>query len=74
MNIGFSEEDANTIHIYKGKGCSKCNNTGYKGRVGLFEVMPVTTAIRTLCSATQTTPNYEDSHRRRDDYPEAERS
>jgi type IV pilus assembly protein PilB len=48
MNIGFSEEDANTIHIYKGKGCNKCNNTGYKGRVGLFEVMPVTAAIRTL--------------------------
>jgi type IV pilus assembly protein PilB len=48
MNIGFSEEDAHSVHIYKGKGCSKCNNTGYKGRVGLFEVMPVTTAIRDL--------------------------
>ena len=48
MNIGFSEEDANTVHIHKGKGCSKCNNTGYKGRVALYEVMPVTAAIREL--------------------------
>jgi len=48
MNIGFSEEDANTVHIYKGKGCGKCNNTGYKGRVALFEVMPLTNPIREL--------------------------
>ena len=48
MNIGFSEEDANSIRIYKGKGCSKCNNTGYKGRVGLFEVMPVGMDMRDL--------------------------
>lgn len=48
MNIGFSEEDAHTVHIYKGLGCAKCNNTGYKGRVALYEVMPVTTAIRDL--------------------------
>ncbi|MBA4418105.1 MAG: type IV-A pilus assembly ATPase PilB [Syntrophus sp. (in: bacteria)] len=48
MNIGFSEEDANTVRIYKGNGCSRCNNTGYKGRIGLFEIMPVTPPIREL--------------------------
>ncbi len=51
MDIGFSEEDANSVRIYKGKGCTRCNNTGYKGRVGLFEVMPVTPAIRDLIFA-----------------------
>jgi type IV pilus assembly protein PilB len=32
----------------KGKGCEKCNNTGFKGRVGLYEVMEVTEEIREL--------------------------
>jgi type IV pilus assembly protein PilB len=32
----------------KGKGCEKCNNTGYKGRVGLYEVMEVTEDLREL--------------------------
>ena len=30
----------------KGAGCEKCNNTGYKGRVGLYEVMEVTDELR----------------------------
>jgi type IV pilus assembly protein PilB len=34
--------------IYRGRGCEKCFNTGYKGRIGLFEVMPVTKNIRAL--------------------------
>jgi type IV pilus assembly protein PilB len=48
MNMGFSEEDANTVRPCKGRGCARCNNTGYKGRVALFEVMPLTPAIRDL--------------------------
>jgi len=48
LNIGFSEEDAATVKIFKGKGCPKCNNTGYKGRVGLFEVMQVTPTVRDM--------------------------
>jgi type IV pilus assembly protein PilB len=46
--IGFSKEEAKTVKIYKGKGCSKCTNTGYKGRVGLYEVMEITDDIREL--------------------------
>ena len=34
--------------IQKGKGCEKCNNTGYKGRVGLYEVMEMTDSLREL--------------------------
>ncbi|HJR08581.1 MAG TPA: type IV-A pilus assembly ATPase PilB [Pyrinomonadaceae bacterium] len=48
VEIGFTKEEAHDLKIYKGKGCSKCNNTGYKGRVGLYEVMEITDDIREL--------------------------
>jgi len=34
--------------LYKGRGCPQCNNTGYKGRIGIYEVMPITDEIRDL--------------------------
>ncbi|MGA1796479.1 MAG: type IV-A pilus assembly ATPase PilB [bacterium] len=47
--LGFSDLDINNgIEIYKGKGCSKCGNTGYKGRLALYEVMKMTDPIREL--------------------------
>jgi type IV pilus assembly protein PilB len=48
VEIGFSPEEARQLKTYKGAGCPKCNNTGYKGRVGLYEVMEVTEDIREL--------------------------
>ena len=48
MNAGFNAEDAKTVVPNKGKGCEKCNNTGYKGRVGLYEVMEVAEELREL--------------------------
>jgi type IV pilus assembly protein PilB len=48
VDIGFSPEDVPNITIYKGKGCSTCNNTGYKGRIGLFEVLKVSDSIREM--------------------------
>jgi type IV pilus assembly protein PilB len=48
IEVGFSKEEAKTVKIYKGKGCAKCTNTGYKGRVGLYEVMEITDDIREL--------------------------
>src|SRR5688500_18182954 len=45
---GFNAEDGNTVVPQKGRGCDKCNNTGYKGRVGLYEVMDVTEELREL--------------------------
>ena len=41
IDIGFAPEEAKTVKIYEAKGCEKCNNSGYKGRVGLFEVMEI---------------------------------
>jgi type IV pilus assembly protein PilB len=48
VEIGFSEEEAATMKAYKGKGCAVCNNTGYKGRIGLYEVMEITDELREL--------------------------
>ena len=48
VEIGFTPQEAKTMKTYKGKGCSTCNNTGYKGRIGLYEVMEVTDDIREL--------------------------
>jgi type IV pilus assembly protein PilB len=46
--IGFTAEEARTVKAYKGSGCEKCNKTGYKGRVGLYEVMEITDELREL--------------------------
>jgi type IV pilus assembly protein PilB len=48
IEIGFSPEEAPDIKLFKGKGCKKCNGTGYKGRIGLYEVMEITEELREL--------------------------
>ncbi len=48
MNLGFSEQEARRIKCYKGKGCNICNGTGYKGRIALYEVMPVRDEVKEL--------------------------
>ena len=48
IEIGFTAEEAGKMQTYKGRGCPSCNDTGYKGRIGLYEVMEVTDEIREL--------------------------
>ncbi len=48
LSVGFSEAEAPTLRLNHGRGCDRCNGTGYKGRVGLFEVMDLTEDIREL--------------------------
>jgi type IV pilus assembly protein PilB len=48
VEVGFSAEEAPTIKTYKGRGCEVCNQTGFKGRVGLYEVMEITDELREL--------------------------
>src|SRR5262245_16904570 len=48
IDIGFAPEEANTVRVYKGRGCPNCNNTGYRGRVGLYEVMEITDGLREM--------------------------
>jgi type IV pilus assembly protein PilB len=46
LNVGFSPEDAKTLKTFKGKGCQTCSNTGYKGRVALYEVMLIKDSLK----------------------------
>ena len=48
IDIGFTPEQIGSFQVMKGKGCQTCNGTGYKGRVGLYEVMEITEGIRDL--------------------------
>ena len=48
QQIGFSADEAREVKAYKGTGCDRCNGTGYKGRVGLYEVMEISEGIRDL--------------------------
>jgi len=48
MDIGFSEQEAKTTKLFRGRGCERCSNTGYKGRIALYEVMEVGDSVREL--------------------------
>jgi type IV pilus assembly protein PilB len=46
--LGISRHDIGDKHFYYGKGCDACNNTGYKGRKGIYELLKITDPIREL--------------------------
>ena len=48
IQAGFTPEESEKVVPMKGKGCERCNNSGYKGRVGLYEVMEVSDELREL--------------------------
>jgi type IV pilus assembly protein PilB len=48
VQAGFTPDEAKSVVPNRARGCDKCNNTGYKGRVGLYEVMEVTEELREL--------------------------
>ena len=48
IDAGFTPEEVKTAKAYKGRGCATCGNKGYKGRVGLYEVLEVTDELREL--------------------------
>jgi type IV pilus assembly protein PilB len=48
ISAGISANSAAKLKVYHGKGCAKCNDTGYKGRVAIYEVLRLSPAIREL--------------------------
>ena len=46
IEAGFTKEEAEGVQSLQGKGCDRCNGTGYKGRLGLFEIMEITEPLR----------------------------
>lgn len=51
IQAGLPADKVDDIVCYRGKGCSHCNNTGYKGRVGIYQVMPMFEEIREMVLA-----------------------
>ncbi|HEV8435597.1 MAG TPA: type IV-A pilus assembly ATPase PilB [Thermoanaerobaculia bacterium] len=48
VNLGYKKDETGSFKVFKGRGCEKCNNTGYKGRVGLVEVMQIDDDLRDM--------------------------
>src|SRR5579862_3185310 len=48
IDAGYTPEESKKVKVYKGAGCSTCGNKGYKGRVGLYEVLEITDELREL--------------------------
>ena len=51
IEAGYTEAEAAGLKPFKGRGCDRCNGIGYKGRVGLFEVMAMTDRLRDLVAS-----------------------
>ena len=49
--LGMQVDDGSEVTFSRGRGCSYCKNTGYKGRIGIYELMPITDKIRDLILA-----------------------
>ena len=48
VDVGIPAAEAKFVKVMHGKGCSKCSNTGYKGRVALYEIMPMFDSLKEL--------------------------
>jgi type IV pilus assembly protein PilB len=51
MDAGYTPDEARTVKVWKRQGCPTCGNKGYKGRVGLYEVVEITDELRELILA-----------------------
>ncbi len=57
VSLGVAEEDLQSIKTFRGRGCNECNSMGFSGRIGLFEVMPITSNIE--CMILENAPSNE---------------
>ena len=55
-NFGFTVEQASRAKVQRGKGCTKCKDTGYKGRMGIYEILTITKQIKEAILRKATTP------------------
>ncbi|MCK5566172.1 MAG: Flp pilus assembly complex ATPase component TadA [Planctomycetes bacterium] len=64
MEIGLTPEDVGGKKFYYGKGCKSCNNTGYRGRTGLYEIMVLNDEIRDMIMNRASTSVLRDAARK----------
>jgi len=48
IQVGFAPDEVKTLKVKRGRGCEKCNNGGYKGRIGLYETLQFSDEIRDM--------------------------
>jgi type IV pilus assembly protein PilB len=65
VDLGLKEEDIQGKQFFRGAGCNSCNNTGYKGRVGLFELMIIDDELRDMIMDNETTDKMRDAAQRK---------
>jgi type IV pilus assembly protein PilB len=74
LDAGYTAEEVKKTTIYHGKGCGTCNKTGYKGRVGLYEVMEINDELRELILGGRVgAGTEEEGHRQRNDHAATQR-
>jgi type IV pilus assembly protein PilB len=59
--MSVSDTDAATLTFYRAVGCEQCNHTGYRGRVGIYEIMPVTDKLRRMIAQKGSEAHLRDS-------------
>ena len=55
QDLGMDQDDIEGHTFFKGTGCDNCNNTGYKGRIALFELMVMNDTMREMVLANAST-------------------
>ncbi len=64
MELGMTPEQASQKKFYYGKGCEKCNNTGYKGRMGIYELLVMNEELRSLIVSEASLDAFRDACRK----------
>ncbi|HEY2155059.1 MAG TPA: ATPase, T2SS/T4P/T4SS family [Isosphaeraceae bacterium] len=64
MELGMTPEDAATKPFFYGKGCERCNNTGYKGRMGIYELLILNDTLREMVVAETSLDEFRNACRR----------
>jgi type IV pilus assembly protein PilB len=64
MEVGMTPQEAATKKFYYGKGCEKCNNTGYKGRMGIYELVVMNDVLREMIVAEASLDEFRESCRK----------
>jgi type IV pilus assembly protein PilB len=65
LELSITRDDLEGGSFYRGKGCDACNNTGYRGRVGLFELMVLDDAIRDMIMSNASTDDLREAARKK---------
>lgn len=64
MEVGMTPQEAATKKFYYGKGCEKCNNTGYKGRMGIYELVVMNDVLREMIVAEASLDDFREACRK----------